>query len=125
MRTLKLLAVVVVTAIIVIGGFELYSPTMAKRDAKNAADNIAAAGAHKLFTERDSGKSFDVISTDAKAAATAEATAEHVTLLAFSIDSSQHVHVTVAKEARSLIVSRISSLKHWDEKTASSSAAPG
>jgi len=125
MRTLKLLAVVILTAIIVIGGFELYSPTIAKRDAKNAADNVAAAAAHKLFTERDSGKSFDEISKDAKTAADAEASADHVTLTAFSIDSSQRVHVTVAKEARSLIVSRISSLKHWDEKTASSSAAPG
>jgi Flp pilus assembly protein TadG len=125
MRTLKLLAVVIVTAIIVIGGFELYSPTIAKRDARNAADSVASAAAHKLFTERDSGKGFDILSSDAKAAAISEAAADHVTLTAFSIDANQRVHVTVAKEARSLIVSRISSLKHWDEKTASSSAAPG
>lgn len=125
MRPLKTLVVGAVVAVGAVGGFELYSPTLAAHDASNAAGDVAFAAAHKLFTERDSGKPFAAVSTDAKTAAVTQAEADNVTLVAFSIDAQERVHVTVAKEAGSVIVARIGSLKHWDERTASAVVAPG
>ena len=124
MRSLKLLAVVLVLAIIGLVAFEIISPLRAQQDARNAAQAVASAAASKLFSERDSHKYFATLVADAKAAAEAAASNDNVTLTKFDIDSNQVVHVTVQKEASSLVVKHIPGLRKRDEITESAHAAP-
>jgi hypothetical protein len=124
MTVLKTLIAAVVTAIIVLLVFEVVSPILTTREVRTAATEVANAGAAKLFAERNSNKGFTLISADAQAAAAAEAASDHVTLAAFTIDASQKVHVTVEKEARSVIFKHIKGLRKRDEVSRSTTAAP-
>jgi Flp pilus assembly protein TadG len=124
MRSVKLLGVVLVLAIIGLVAFEIISPLRAQQDARNAAQAVAAAAASKLFTERDSHKDFATLVADAKAAAEVAAGTNRVTLTKFDIDSNEVVHVTVEKEATSLVVKHIPGLRKRDQITESAHAAP-
>jgi Flp pilus assembly protein TadG len=124
MRVLRLVVVVIILAVLLIGGFELISPSLTTNDARNAASDVANAAASKIFADRT--KPFPTISADARHAADTTAAAHHVTLTSFTITgTSETVHVTVVKEAKSIIVKRINAWKHFDEITASASATPG
>jgi hypothetical protein len=124
MTAIKILTAAVIIAVIALIGFELVSPTLTARDVNTAASDVASAGAAKLFAERGCGKSFDVLTTDAHAAAAAAAANDHVTLTTFTIDASQVVHVSVEKEARSLVFKHINGLRKRDEIKKSTTAAP-
>jgi Tfp pilus assembly protein PilX len=122
MRALKALAGLVLLGLIALVVFEVLSPVQARRSAKSAAAAVAQAAAHQIFLDRS--KAPDLISTDAKAAAVAKAQAEHVTLTAFSIDPpEQLVHVTINKQARSIIVKH-TMWRHFDSITVSATANP-
>jgi hypothetical protein len=114
----------VIALVVLTTAFELLSPTLAERQAHDAASDVAYGAAHVLFTERDSHKLFKDISLEARKAAETHAQADGVTLTMFDIDTAQVVHVTIVKEARSFVVKRISSLKKFDEITVSATAAP-
>jgi Flp pilus assembly protein TadG len=123
MRVLKLLLVVIILAVVLIGAFELISPSLTTNDAHNAANDVANAAAAKIYADKS--KPFPTISQDARRAANAQASADHVTLTSFTITgTAETVRVTVVKEAKSIIVKRINAWKHFDEITASATAEP-
>jgi Flp pilus assembly protein TadG len=125
MKAIKTLVTLLVVALIALIAFEVGSPLLTARDVNNAATDVAKAGAAKLFAERDcTVKSADVKSADAKAAANAKAVSDSVTLAAFTIDVNQVVHVTVEKEARSLVIKHIKGLRKRDELKKTATAAP-
>jgi hypothetical protein len=124
MRALRLIVVVLVLAIIAIVAFEIISPLRAQQTTRDAAQAVASAAASKLFSERDSHKDFNTLVSDAKQAALAAASSNHVTLTRFDIDSNQVVHVTVEKEASSIVVKHIPGLRKRDEISQSAHAAP-
>ena len=105
--------------------FELASPTLSATKVRGAADNVSAAGAHKLSTDLKAGVAFPVAVADAKKAATAQARSEKVTMSAFDVPTaSPVVRVKVSKTAVSLIFKHIPSLRDYDEVTATSTASP-
>jgi len=90
-----------------------------------AREMLIAAAAHKLFLERNDAKPFDAKSTDAHKAATDAAARDGVTLTVLKIDPTTNtVHVTVVKQAKSIVIKHIRPLRHLDEITVSESAAP-
>ena len=122
MRALRILVGLVVLAIVAVAAFEVVSPTLTRRSARDAASAVAAAAAHQIFLDRS--KPPDVISSDARAAADAKAKSEHVTLTAFNIDPpDQVVHVTINKQARSIIVKH-TTWRHYDNISVSATASP-
>jgi hypothetical protein len=122
MTGLRFVVGLVIVAVVVAVGLELASPALSKASARDTATSVAAAAAHQIFLDRT--KPPDVISTDARAAANAKAKAEHVTLTAFNIDPpDQVVHVTISKQARSIIIKR-TPWKHYDDLTVSATARP-
>lgn len=125
MKVLKILVAAVVLAVVAIAVYDGIQPTLAERDTRSAASNVASAAAHVLFTERDDPKDFSLKSTDAHKAALATAKSEGVTLTKFAIDSTNTVRVTVSKEAKSIVMKHIRPLRHLDEITVSASATPG
>ncbi len=125
MKVLKAVVVVVVLAIVAVAIYDGIQPTLAERDTRSAAADVASAAAHKLFTERDDPKDFSLKSNDAHTAALSMAKQTGVTLTKFSIDANNVVHVTVSKQAKSLVIKHIQPLRHLDEITVSASATPG
>jgi hypothetical protein len=122
MRALRILVGLVVVVIVAAVAFESLSPTLTERSARDEASSIAAAAAHQIFLDRS--KPPDVISADARAAANAKAKADHVTLTAFNIDPpDQLVHVTIHKQARSIILKH-TSWRHYDDISVTATATP-
>ena len=70
---------------------------------------------------------FATLSRDAKAAADSEASSQHVRVTAFSIDANPKpvlVHVTINKQARSIIVIH-TPWRHYDDVDATAQAQAG
>jgi hypothetical protein len=108
--------------------FELASPGLSTTKVRSAAGDVAAAGAHKLFTDSQiiPQLPFGKLVDDAHTAALAQAKADKVTMSTFFVSSpNPGIHVTVSKTAVSLIFKHIPALRNYDEVTATASANPG
>ncbi len=131
--------------------FEVLSPTVTNQQARDAARAVAAAAANRIFDEAcpkvatpgtttaastttippgsvkricNTSSSFPTISQDARAAAEKQAAEQHVRLLSFSLDQpTPVVHVTISKQARSIIVVH-TPWRHYDDVNASAVASP-
>jgi hypothetical protein len=108
--------------------FELASPGLSTTKVRAAAGDVAAAGAHKLFTDSQITPPipFSKLVDDAHTAALAQAKAEKVTMSTFYVSTpNPGIHVTVSKTAVSLIFKHIPALRNYDGVTATASANPG
>jgi hypothetical protein len=124
MTALKTLIAAVVIALILLVAFEAVSPSITARDVNTSASDVAGAGAGTLFAQQSCHFTPDKLTADAHAAATTQAASDHVTLTAFNVDSGQVVHVTVEKEARSIVAKHIKGLRKRYEISRSATAAP-
>jgi hypothetical protein len=125
MRLLRAVVVIIVVGVIALGLVEVGIHFKTERDANSAASAVAHASSAILFAERDNPKSFADKSKDAYTAAVARAKRDHVTLTAFSISPDNRVQVTIAKEAKSIVINRISQWRSWNEFTRTATATPG
>lgn len=153
MSILKNVAALVLVAILAVAAFEIISPSLTDKQARDAAQAVADAAARKIFDEacppvgaaaepgstttvlpRDIQKrsctttvDFATLSRDAKAAANREAASRHARVTAFSIDARPRpvlVHVTINKVARSIIVIH-TRWRHYDDVNATAQAQAG
>ena len=106
----------VILAVAAIVALEVHWSMDAKRDARTAAAHAAAAGAHDLATTHDS--------LHARHVAETLAADQHTHLIAFDIDATGVVRVTVDARARSYLLRRFGPTKSVSEVTVSASAPP-
>jgi len=103
MRTIRVFGV---SLVVIIAGLALWdlllAPTLAKRQAENAAPGVAYAAARLEFVELNT-RPNGAVSAAARACAQRQADADNVTLTVFTIDKNQFVHVTVNRKAKTLV----------------------
>jgi len=131
MRALRSVLVIFVLVVGVGAALEFFYHYTGKRDTKNAASDVASFAGQTLLADANppAGSANpkltgNALSADVQAKATARARGDHVTLTAFFIDSSEKVHVSVAKQGREIIVGRFSNWRGWDQFSASATGAP-
>jgi hypothetical protein len=124
MRVLKSLFVLVLIGVVGLLVWEFaLAPTLAKRDARQAAGDVAQTAAHLIFVERN--QPYATSFADAKKAATVRARADGTTLTAFGIDQGPvTVHVTINKQAKTLFIQHVNGLRDWAEFNQTATAQP-
>ena len=115
-KIVRAVVVLAVVALLVIVGVEVYWSMTAKDDARKAAERAA----DNAFAIMSSGGD----SLAARQAAEATATAEHTHLVAFVVDPTGVVRVTVNTRAKSYVLRHFGPTRSVSEVTVTESSTP-